>query len=223
MLHEFLSNNREELAARCRVKVGNRPGRTATEAQLANGIPMFLDQLIRTLRVEQSAAPLDSQLISGPAGGGVALSEVSVTAAQHGKDMLGLGLTVDQVVHDYGDLCQAITDLAVERDAPFAIDEFRTLNRCLDNAISDAVSEFGYQRDGLAAIQSAGDTRHQIISLVHDIRDVLGTASLAFAAAKAGQLSFSGATGSILERSLGSLDKLLTSALEEARLAGLSQ
>jgi hypothetical protein len=29
----------------------------------------------------------------------------------------------------YGDLCQAITDLAFERDAPFAIPAFRTLNR----------------------------------------------------------------------------------------------
>ena len=64
----------------------------------------------------------------------------------HGKQLLKLGFTVDQVVHDYGDLCQSITDLAVERDAPFGVDEFRTLNRCLDNAIADAVTEFSYQK-----------------------------------------------------------------------------
>ena len=29
--------------------------------------------------------------------------------------------------------------LAVERDIPFSVDQFRTLNRCLDNAIADAV------------------------------------------------------------------------------------
>ena len=40
MLHDFLTNNREELAARCRVKVGNRAGRSATEEQLNNGIPI---------------------------------------------------------------------------------------------------------------------------------------------------------------------------------------
>ena len=56
---------------------------------------------------------------------------------------VALGYTADQVVHDYGDLCQAITDLAFERDAPFAVDEFRTLNRCLDNAIADAVLTTG--------------------------------------------------------------------------------
>lgn len=55
--------------------------------------------------------------------------------------------TIDQVVHDYGDFCQAIIDLAVERDPPISIDEFRTLNRCLDNAIADAVTEFSFQSD----------------------------------------------------------------------------
>jgi len=223
MLHEFLSDNREELAARCRTKVGNRPGRAATEAQLQNGIPMFLDQLIRTLRVEQSPDPIDGELISGPAGGGVALSEVGVSAALHGKELLELGLSVDQVVHDYGDLCQSITDLAVERDIPFEVDEFRTLNRCLDNAISDAVSEFSYQRDILATAQNGVAANEQMGFLVHELRNQLGTASLAFAAAKAGNLSFTGATGTILERSLAGLDKLITNSIQDVRQAEINK
>lgn len=218
MLHHFLANNRDELAKRCRVKVGNRPGRSVTEAQLQDGIPLFLDQLIRTLRVEQSSEPLKSELISGPAGGGVALSEVGASAAQHGKDLLGLGLTVDQVVHDYGDLCQSITDLAVERDAPFAVDEFRTLNRCLDNAISDAVTEFSFQRDGLKMVKNAEENNQRMGVFVHELRNLLGTASLAFAAAEAGNLSLTGATGSILKRSLSSLDKLIMATVEDVRI-----
>lgn len=223
MLHQFLSDNREELAARCRAKVGNRPGRSATEAQLENGIPLFLDQLIKTLRVEQSPDPVNSELISGPAGGGVALSEVGVSAALHGKELLELGLSVDQVVHDYGDLCQSITDLAVERDIPFEVDEFRILNRCLDNAISDAVSEFSYQRDTLTTAQNGEAANRQIGFFVHELRNLLGTASLAFAAAKAGNLSFTGATGTILERSLAGLDKLITSSIQDVRQGGLNK
>ncbi|WP_426197411.1 sensor histidine kinase [Massilia sp. DWR3-1-1] len=226
MLHHFLSNNRDELAARCRVKVGNRPGRSATEAQLQSGIPLFLDQLIRTLRVEQSPERKNSELISGPIGGGAALSEVSVSAGQHGKALLELGLTVDQVVHDYGDLCQSITDLAVERDAPFAVDEFRTMNRCLDNAISDAVTEFSYQRDGVHAARNADESNQRMGVFAHELRNLLGTASLAFAAAKTGNLSFSGATGSVLERSLVSLEKLITNSIQDvhrsAHLKGTS-
>lgn len=217
MMHDFLSNNRDELASRCRIKVGQRVGRSATEKQLKDGIPLFLDQLIRTLEIEQSSDPMDSRRISGPAGGGTALSEVSVSAAQHGKDLLNLGLTVDQVVHDYGDLCQAITDLAVERDAPFQVDEFRTLNRCLDNAISDAVTEFSYQRDTINADASAMESNKRMGFFAHELRNQLGTASMAFIATKTGNLNLNGATGSILERSLKALDKLITNSIEDIR------
>ncbi len=219
MMHDFLTNNRDELAQRCRTKVGERVGRSATETQLRDGIPLFLDQLIRTLRVEQTDAPLESRRISGPSGG-AALSEVSVSAAQHGKDLLGLGLTVDQVVHDYGDLCQAITDLAVERDVPFLVDEFRTLKRCLDNAICDAVTEFSFQRDAVTADAHVFDSNKRLGFFAHELRNLLGTASLAFSAAKTGQLSLTGATGTILERSLESLEKLVARSLEEVRATG---
>lgn len=53
MLHDFLANNRIELINRCRVKVTTR-AHSATAEQLQNGVPMFLEQLIRTLRSEQS-------------------------------------------------------------------------------------------------------------------------------------------------------------------------
>lgn len=217
MLHDFLTNNRDELTARCRAKVGQRPGRSATERQLQNGVPMFLDQLIRTLQIEQTAQPSKSRRVSGPASGRTTGSEMSVSAAQHGKDLLDLGLTVSQVVHDYGDLCQAITDLAVERDAPFLVDEFRTLNRCLDNAIAEAVTEFSYQRDTVAASEKARESNERMGAFAHELRNLLGTASLAFSAAKAGNLSFTGATGSVLERSLHGLEKLISTSVENVR------
>jgi signal transduction histidine kinase len=223
MMHDFLANNREELAKRCRVKVGERPGRDATDAQLLNGIPMFLEQLIRTLKSEITQPAHDTDAIAGPADGSPSLSEVSVTAGQHGKDLLALGLSVDQVVHDYGDLCQAITDLAMERDKPFAIEEFRTLNRCLDNAISDAVTEFSYQRDVAMAAQMSGDLNQRMGFLAHELRNHLGTASLAFSAAQAGNLGLSGATGTILARSLQSLEKLIAISLEEVRQSGVAE
>src|ERR1700693_3804249 len=173
MMHSFLENNRDELIARCRAKVALRPGRAATVQQLQNGVPLFLDQLIATLRVEQTAEPMNSRKISGPAGGGASLSEMGVSAAQHGRQLLELGFTVDQVVHDYGDLCQAITDLAHERDAPFLVDEFRTLNRCLDNAIADAVTEFSYQRDSVAADKYAAPMNERMGFFAHDLRNFL--------------------------------------------------
>jgi len=53
-MHTFLRNNRDDLIARCKVKVAQRPRRSATSQQLANGIPLFLDQLTRTLEAEEA-------------------------------------------------------------------------------------------------------------------------------------------------------------------------
>ncbi|VTU23433.1 sensor histidine kinase [Variovorax sp. PBL-E5] len=217
-MHRFLSNNRDELIERCKAKVAQRPTRAATEAQLANGIPMFLDQLMRTLKAQENGQMGESFRISGAAGGdAAALSEMGLSAAAHGKELLGLGFTVDQVVHDYGDLCQAITDLAVERDAPFSVDEFRTLNRCLDNAIADAVTEFGFWRDASVALQQSAEENERLGMLVHELRNYLHTATLAFAALESGRLPIGGSTGAVLKRSLTSLATLLNLSLSHVR------
>lgn len=218
MMHVFLANNRLELIERCKAKVARRPTRSATEAQLKNGIPIFLDQLGRTLQAEECGEAVESVRISGTAGAGAGeISEMGVSATAHGGDLLKLGFTIDQVVHDYGDLCQAITDLAVERDAPFGVQEFRTLNRCLDNAIADAVSEFSAQRDASLALSQAAAFNERLGFLVHELRNALLTASLAVAALEQSQLPVSGATGGVLKRSIQGMKQLISAAVNEVR------
>ncbi len=219
-MHGFLLHNRDELIARCKAKVAERPRRAATTEQLANGVPLFLTQLTRTLQAEDEGEDAQSVLISGPSGGDVTrLSEMGVTATAHGKQLLQLGYSVDQVVHDYGDLCQAITDLAVERDAPFSVDQFRTLNRCLDNAIADAVTEFVIQHDANAAVQHSADVTQALGVLAHELRNSLQTATMAFTALESGKLSIAGSTGALLKRSLVTLSALVTRSLVEVRAA----
>lgn len=219
----FLLNNRDELIQRCKDKVAQRPARGATPEQLAHGVPMFLDQLARTLEAEEGGDAAKGLRISGPSGGdAAALSEMGVSATIHGGKLLRLGYTVDQVVHDYGDLCQAITDLAVERDAPFSVDEFRTLNRCLDNAIADAVTEFAAQRDVVVARQQAQQENERLGLLAHELRNHLNTAHLAFSALESGGLPVAGSTGAVLKRSLGSLQVLIEQSLASVRNAALA-
>jgi len=216
MMHDFLTDNRQNLIDRCRAKVAKRPARAAIDVQVQNGIPMFLDQLIRTLEAEQTPEPMESRKISGPSGGAVSSSsEIGKSAALHGRELLQLGFSIDDVVHNYGDLCQAITDLAYEVDAPLQVDEFRTLNRCLDNAIADAVTEFSYQRAFLLANQQAEAVNERLRVLGRELRNHLGTATLAFAAARAGNLSFTGATGTILEKNLVDLRDIVDHSFAE--------
>jgi signal transduction histidine kinase len=189
-----------------------------TDAEVAHGIPLFLDQLIKTLQVERSSEPMRSRRVSGPAGGSeLALSEIGSTAALHGRELLKRGFTVDQVVHDYGDLCQAITDLAFERGVSIGIDEFRTLNRCLDNGIADAVTEYAYQKDTAAKAEANGALNERLGALAHELRDLVHRATLALTAIKGGKVGLEGATGALLDRALIGLRNLVDGMLADVR------
>jgi K+-sensing histidine kinase KdpD len=184
-------------------------------------VPLFLDQIIKTLQVEQTPEPLRSRRVSGASGGGEqSLSEIAATARQHGHELLQRGYTVDLVVHDYGDLCQAITDLAVDEHALIDADEFRTLNRCLDNAIADSVTEFAYEREQLGADRGAEAFHERLGVIAHEVRNLITTATHAMTAIKTGQVGLSGPTGEVLSRCLSSLSDLVERSLEDVRLGG---
>ena len=218
-MHEFLTANRAELIARCRVKVALRAPPGMPENELAHGVSIFLDQLIKTLIVEQTASPLQSRRVSGPSGGGTpVLSEIGESATLHGKELQAHGFTVEEVVHDYGDLCQAISDLAVETSAPIGVDEFRTLNRCLDNAIANAVTEFGYQRDFIVADKQTIALNERLGFFAHELRNQLCTATLALSIIKQGNVGLGGATGGVLDRALVGLSNLIDRSLAEVRM-----
>ena len=100
VLHEFLTTNRQVLVERCRLRAAERLAPKVTDAELMHGIPAFLDQLIETLLVEQSSEPLRSRKVSGPAGGGPAVSEIGTTAALHGRELSLQGFTVEHAAAD---------------------------------------------------------------------------------------------------------------------------
>jgi hypothetical protein len=142
MLHEFLASNRALIIDSCRAMVANRSGAKAMPDEDVHGIPIFLDQVIKTLALEQTSAPKDDKTISVRNSRGEIASDVGTTAGRHGGDLFLAGFTIDQVVRTYGDVCQAVTKLAIETGAPISAEEFRTFNRCLDNAIAGAVTEY---------------------------------------------------------------------------------
>jgi signal transduction histidine kinase len=218
VLHEFLTTNKAQLVSRCQEKATRRsPG--APTRELVFGIGPFLDQLIRTLELERGANPMQSRRVSGPDGGSIAPSEVHVTASEHGRELMRHGYSIDQVVHDYGDLCQAITDLAFEGRTAIAADEFRTMNRCLDNAIAAAVTEFSSERDFQVADRQTQDLSRRLGYFAHELRNHLTTATLAVNIIKSGNVGLSGATGKVLDRSLRGLCHLIDRSLAEVRMA----
>lgn len=219
MLHEILSSNRTALIDRCKAKVALRPARGVRDSQLRHGIPQFIDQLIETMRREQSRGLPGSARISGPPGAAIStLSGMAEAAALHGKELLARGFTVDEVVHDFGDLCQALTELVLDLGLGHQIDvaEFHTLNRCLNNAITGVVREYSYATRAQMEEEKAAANERQAF-FVHEVRNLLNNATLAFAVLKSGRAGVNGATGAIVESSLQRLAALVARSITDVR------
>ena len=201
MLREFIAVNREEIIRRCRAKVATRSVPPPTDVEIDHGVPIFLDQLMDALRLG---------LISSP--------EIGRSAVKHGHDLLLQGFTLSQVVHDYGDVCQSITELAVEKSAPISTDDFRTLNRCLDDAIAGAVTEFGREQNQFTLDGETARGNERAGFLAHELRNLLNTAIVAFEVLKTGNVGVAGSTGTVLHRSLAGARALISRSLAEVRL-----
>ena len=219
MLHEFLTLHRQELIERCQSTSGARFEPTLSPAAINHGVPLFLQQLTGVLRTEQES---DER----PAAGDVAVnsivegkSAIGHSAALQGTELLRLGYTLDQVVHGYGDVCQAITNLAVEQSTPISTDEFRTLNRCLDNAIADAVTAFGSA--GQVSIDAQAQTlAERLNAFTKEHRRLVEIAAHSFSAIKSGSVGLAGATGALLLHTLEELRSLPERFLPEIRVPG---
>lgn len=206
MLYEFIATYREAIIARSREKLTARPWPTASERELENGVPIFLTQLSDTLRSE-------------PAGGYASPTGIGSAATRHGGELMALGFTVSQVVHDYGDICQAVTEIAIEQNAPITTEEFKTLNGCLDTATAQAVTEHAR----LTAESRSAEEFERSGRMAHETRDLLNTALLAYQALKRGTVAINGSTGAVLGRSLMGLRDLVDSTLSEIRIGANQQ
>src|SRR4029453_12513177 len=202
MLDEFIVANREEMIRRCRAKVAARAVSTSSKAEVAHGVPVFLDQLVEALRDPRGSTP-----------------DIARSALHHGHELRLKGFTVSQVVHDYGDVCQAVTELAVEMNAPISTNDFRTLNRCLDDPIAGAVTEFGREQNQSTLDQETNRGNERAGFVAHEMRNLLNTALLAFEVLKTGNVGVGGSTGSVLHRSLLGARALTGRSLAEVRLA----
>lgn len=196
MLSEFVTANHAEIVGRARERVSRRSAPRPTDDELARGIPLFVNQLADALRTRTESAAM---------GAG---------ATSHGAQLHRMNFTVAQVVHDYGDVCQSITQLAMEQDAPISAAEFQLLNKCLDDAIADAMTEYERLRESsqtLAATERLG-------YLAHELRNKIGPAMLAHHALKSGQVAWGGSTGAVLERNLKGIQELISRSLAEVRV-----
>jgi signal transduction histidine kinase len=140
--------------------------------------------------------------------------KVAESATLHGGELLQKGFTVGQVVQDYGSICQSVTELADERGVTISADDFHTFNRCLDEAIAQAVTEYERQRDRTVR----GTSMEHLGFLAHEMRNLLSTSMLTFEALSRGTVGMHGTTGALHSRSLRRMRVLIDRTLAEVRL-----
>ena len=135
-------------------------------------------------------------------------------SGEHGKELLRLGYTLSHVVHAYGAICQAVTEVASNRHAPITAVEFHNLNRCLDIAIAGAVTEFEVGKNNDT---KAREVEHMGM-LVHELRNALNRAIISSEMMAKGIVGHSGSTARVLRHSLTEMHLLLDRSLSEIKL-----
>jgi signal transduction histidine kinase len=204
-LHQMLADNRDEVMHRWNARIR---GTLAPEAmptlELANHIPVFLDEIVSALR---SDSGLSSR---GPA------PEDSTTAAGHGAQRLRLGFSLDSVVREYGALRDVIVETTRDAGATLTDRELQVLFEVTVTGIADAVTEYTHQRDAELVRQA----NEHFAFIAHELRNPLSSATMAFDLLKrTGQLPAENRSVGALERGLQRTSELIDQTLQIARVA----
>ncbi len=226
MLADFLTTKKNEILALTEEKSLELAGNHPSSVQLKKGLPIFLNQVIDVIRNSEKpssppqkdikaiaeAADRGDEAAMAEAAGRHDEAELAESASRHGNEFQRLGYSLSHVVHAYGAMCQAITEVASRNQFKISTTEFHSLNRSLDVAIAGAVT--GYQ--SLQETKEQGHDGNQTKFFVDEIRNTLTCAQVALQSIKTGTVGIGGNTGRILEQSLGKIGELLDRSQENS-------
>jgi RsbT co-antagonist protein rsbRD N-terminal domain len=131
MLYEFISLHRAEILTRCLNDLeGQYPNRQ--DGELLQGLSCFVDELVATLARDAGHPEIETDDGS--------LADTMVQ--RHGVIRRTQGFDLSRVMHEYGLVCEMVTQMASEHEQSFNAREYQLLNRCIDEAIAMAIVSF---------------------------------------------------------------------------------
>jgi hypothetical protein len=222
MLNDFLLQNQATILALTERKTLELAGEHPSSDQLKQGLPIFYRQIIEVIRraaapgsppvkdkaAIASAADRGDEPAMAEAAGAPLEADLARSAGDHGREMLRLGYTLSHVVHAYGAMCQAITEIATEQEVAIGSSGFHALNRCLDVAIAGAVTNYDSFRK--KSEESGKNDNRGVFTQMHN---ELMRAKVAFEAIQRGSVGVAGSTGQSLARCLFRLEALVDESL----------
>jgi signal transduction histidine kinase len=206
-LKQFLLSNRQIILDLSEKKTLELAALRPTSDELKKGLPIFYEQLIEVLFKEQAAVSVGDE------------RKILNTSGVHGKELLRLGYTISHVVHAYGAICQAITEIATHTEEPVTALEFHNLNRCLDIAIAGAVTAFDSEKN----TQTKARESEHLGALAHELRNALNRAVISSEMMAKGIVGAAGSTGKVLQFSLTEMQRLIERAISEIKFRVTSE
>ncbi len=191
----LLSAHRDEIVARTRFWAGARVPLPCGEREFEAGVELLVAQLALALRFPESRPDL-----------------MAAYAAHHGRDLLSLGFAASDVVHCYGNVCQALMELALRHEIHVEAHDFRQIYSGLVAAMTIAVE--AHQRAG--AERASGTQVAGLVALVREFSDRVDSALVGLGELKL-QRSDTRGGGELLDMSLRRLERLIGQSFLQVR------
>jgi signal transduction histidine kinase len=203
MLDSFIDANRSEIVGHCVQELQLRyPDRG--DEDLGYGFASFIDEVITALREDARDSNQTPNTTFG-----------ATTAAAHAIVRKRQGFDLSRVIHDYGLVCDSITELLHEHDERPSAREFQILNRCVDEAVSQAAEAFWSETHE----DDQQEKVERLAFLAHEIRNAVSSANMAFELIRYGRVAVDGRTAEVVQRGLARISTLVDRTLAEARLS----
>jgi signal transduction histidine kinase len=228
MLLEFLKAHKTAIQSRSEQKFLTLAGEQRTLKVPPTRLPIFVNEFLRVLEqahtakvhgevdrdaMVQAANNSDEPAIAAAAGFPNDV-DLANSAGAFGKELQHLGYTLSHVVHAYGAICQAITEVAIGQNIAITTQDFRVLNRCLDTAIAGAVTVFHAER-----VEDVSSRETQNLGLLaHELRNALAVVNTSLRLIRSGAVGFGGSVGQVMDRALKRQQQLIDRSLVEVRM-----
>jgi signal transduction histidine kinase len=197
MLHSFLRDHRDEVIALAEQQLQTTLRDKPTH-EVIDHLPLIIDQIIQELGSDDGAGPE---------------TKIKRTAAEHGEQRAKLGIPIDIVVHDYGVICDSMSEVAKRQRQTVSAEEWQVVNRALDIGIAAAIQRYETE----LREQQRRENAEYVGSVAHEIRNALSSVTIAYQAIKRGRVGQSGRTAEILDRGLSRLNELTAQLLDDSK------
>jgi signal transduction histidine kinase len=199
VLHEFMSERRDEILASCYAELRN----TDQGMSLEHYVEDFFDEMTRAVQrdsgVRESTSPLP---------------QTSAAAARFGVERQRAGLPVTRLPALFSAISQALGKTGERYELSISAEEYKILNRCLDAGIATSLENF-WQHDKARENQRVTENFGFV---VHEMRNALSNTNVAFKLLRTGDLDVNGQTGNIVARNLARLDSLIAQCMSAVQL-----